>query len=187
VQQEAISKIKKGKGKGKKKKKRGSDEEGSESEFEDLLGKEMYKKKVPMPGQLENCELCSKRFTVTPYSKTGSDGGLLCTACGKELAKEAKAEKKPVKKGPTGRKRRKIESDRLDGKIQDGAKTLQQLCIEKVAHHATEVDDLGDLPQNLMERLGEIFTKQRVMRPKQLRLFLRPDVDSITIHDCACR
>ncbi|KAF2428757.1 RNI-like protein [Tothia fuscella] len=189
AQQDVVAKIKKGKGKGKdqkkKKGKKGSDDEEDEGDSDFDLGKEMYKKKVPLPGQLENCELCEKRFTVTPYSKTGPDGGLLCTKCGKELAKDADAEKKPKKTGPTGRKRRKIESDRLDGKIQMGAKSLQQLCIEKVVHHATDVDDLGDLPQSLMERLGEIFTKERVMKPKQLKLFLRPDVDSITIHDCA--
>jgi DNA repair protein RAD7 len=148
----------------------------------------MYTKSKPLPGQLENCEVCSKRFTVTPYSKTGPDGGLLCTPCGKELTKDAEATKKKEKKaGPTGKKRRKIESDKLDGKIQLGAKTLQQLCIEKVAHHATDVDDLGDLPQTLLDRLGQIFTKKRVMKPKTSQLFLRPDLNSVKIHDCACK
>jgi DNA repair protein RAD7 len=146
----------------------------------------MYKKSVPLPGQLENCEICSKRFTVTPYSKTGPDGGLLCTACGKELAKEASAETKPKKKGPTGRKRRKVESDKLDGKIQMGAKSLAQLCVEKVANHTTDIEDLGDLPDAITARLSEIFTKKRVMKPKTLQLFLRPDLDRISIHDCAC-
>jgi DNA repair protein RAD7 len=147
---------------------------------------DMYKKAKKLPGQLENCEVCSKRFTVTPYSKTGPEGGLLCTPCGKELAKDAKSEAKPKQKAPVGRKRRKIESDRLDGKIQHGAKSLQQLCVEKVAKHAGDIDDLGDLPPQVMERLSEIFTKNRVMKPKVLDLFLRADLDTITVHDCAC-
>ncbi|QDS74043.1 hypothetical protein FKW77_009158 [Venturia effusa] len=172
----------KGKGKGKKKKKDSDDDE--ESDFEDDV-MNVYKKAVKLPGQLENCELCSKRFTVTPYSKTGPDGGLLCTPCGRELAKDAKAETKPKAKGPAGRKRRKIESDRLDGKIQHGAKSLQQLCVEKVAKHAGDIDDLGDLPPQVLERLSEIFTKNRVMRPKVLDLFLRADVETIIVHDCA--
>lgn len=179
--------IKKGKGKDKgkgKKKKKGSDDE-EESDFEDDV-MNVYKKIVKLPGQLENCEVCSKRFTVTPYSKTGPDGRLLCTPCGKELAKDAKTEAKPKAKGPTGRKRRKIESDRLDGKIQHGAKTLQQLCVEKVAKHAGDIDDLGDLPPQVLERLSEIFTKNRVMKPKVLDLFLRADVETIIVHDCAC-
>ncbi|TLD36529.1 Leucine-tRNA ligase [Venturia nashicola] len=187
--EEVKATIKKGKGKAKdkgkgKKKKKGSDDE-DESDFEDDV-MNMYKKVVKLPGQLENCELCSKRFTVTPYSKTGPDGGLLCTPCGKELAKDAKVgEAKPKAKGPMGRKRRKIESDRLDGKIQHGAKTLQQLCIEKVAKHAGDIDDLGDLPPQVLERLSEIFTKNRVMKPRVLDLFLRADVETIVVHDCA--
>lgn len=188
--EEVKATIKKGKGKGKdkgkgKKKKRGSDEE-DESDFEDDV-MNVYKKVVKLPGQLENCELCSKRFTVTPYSKTGPDGGLLCTPCGKELVKDAKTEAKPKSKGPIGRKRRKVESDRLDGKIQHGAKTLQQLCVEKVAKHAGDIDDLGDLPPQVLERLSEIFTKNRVMKPKVLDLFLRADVEKIVVHDCACK
>jgi DNA repair protein RAD7 len=186
--EEVKASIKKDKGKGKgkgKSKKRGSDDEDNESEYDNPLN--MYKKGKKLPGQLENCEVCSKRFTVTPYSKTGPEGGLLCTPCGKELAKEAKSEAKPKQKGPVGRKRRKIESDRLDGKIQHGAKSLQQLCVEKVARHAGDIDDLGDLPPQVLERLSEIFTKNRVMKPKTLDLFLRPDVENITVHDCACK
>jgi DNA repair protein RAD7 len=163
------------------------EDDEDDNDPENILGKEMYKKAVPNPGQFENCELCSKRFTVTAYSKTGPDGGLLCTPCGKELAKEAKDAEKPKPKGPTGRKRRKVESDKLDGKIQMGAKSLAQLCVEKVANHSTDVEDLGDLPEGVTDRLAEIFTKKRVMKPKALQLFLRPDMQRISIHDCACR
>jgi DNA repair protein RAD7 len=189
IQKAAVDKIKKGKGKakGKGKKVKKENDDDDDSDFDDTLGKEMYKKAVPLPGQFENCELCSKRFTVTPYSKAGPDGGLLCTPCGKELAKDAKAADTPKKKGPTGRKRRKVESDKLDGKVQMGAKSLSQLCIEKVANHSTDLEDLGDLPDGVTERLSEIFTKKRVMKPRALQLFLRADMERISIHDCACK
>jgi DNA repair protein RAD7 len=204
VQQEAISKIKtkKGKGtvkddkqkkdKGKKKTVADSDDESEISEVDSNVSAEFigYKKAVKLPGQRENCELCEKLFTVTPYSKSGPDGGLLCTPCGKELSKEAEKAKKEQKKktaGPTGRKRRKIESDRLDGKIALGAKTLQQLCLEKASSYAEDVDDLGDLPDRQMKRLSEIFTKKRVMKSKTLPLFLQPETEQMTVHDCACK
>lgn len=61
-QDEAIAKIKKGKEAKKKvskKKKKGAEDE-SDEDFMD-----MYKKAKKLPGQLENCELCDKRFTVT--------------------------------------------------------------------------------------------------------------------------
>lgn len=183
-QDEAIAKIKKGKEakkKAPKKKKKGSDDE---SEFEDMM--DMYKKAKPLPGQLENCELCSKRFTVTPYSKAGPEGGLLCTPCGKEMVKEAKAQEKA--KRPLVRKgRRKIESNRLDGMIKGGPKSLQQLCIEKLAKHSEDIDELGEMPENIMNRISEIFSKKRAMNPTTMKLFLQPDMDSVVIHEAACK
>jgi len=103
----------------------------------------MYAKTKPLPGQLENCEICSKRFTVTPYSKAGPDGGLVCTPCGKELAKDSKAAEKAARKPATGKRRRKLESNRLDGIVTQGAKTLQQLCIEKVAQHHHDIEEVA--------------------------------------------
>lgn len=182
----AEKKTKKSKGKPKKKPKKGDpdDEDDDGSEYEDGLGNEMYKKARPAPGQFEHCEICSKRFTVTPYSKSGPDGGLLCTPCGKELAKDEKAAKKPANK-PAGRKRRKLESDRLDGFAAGGAKTLQQICIETVAKYHDDIEELGDMPAPIVERLSEIFSKKRVLKPKSLPLFLRPDLDQVILHDAA--
>lgn len=175
--------------KGKKIKRGAKKWEGSDGdsgdEYNDDLAQDMYRKSAPLPGQLENCELCSKRFTVTPYSKTGLDGGLLCNPCGKESAADSKPDKKG-KKPVAGRKRRKLESDRLDGIVTHGAKTLQQLCVEKVAQHHTDVEEFGDIPEVLLDRLSEIFSKQRVLNPKTLGLFLRPDLETVAIHDCAC-
>ena len=90
----------------------------------------MYTKKKPMPGQLENCEECGKRFTVTAYSKTGPDGGLLCTKCSKVQEDQRKKIQK-VKKPPVSRdKRRQVQSNLLDGIVQVGSKTLQELCVK---------------------------------------------------------
>jgi DNA repair protein RAD7 len=185
-QDEAIAKIKKGKaakkGKGAKKKKRGSGDE-DDSDFEDLF--DSYKKSKPLPGQLENCEVCSKRFTVTPYSKNGPDGGLLCTPCGKEMAKEAKSNERAKK--PVVRKgRRKIESNRLDGLTFRGSKTLQQLCIEKLAKHSQDIEEFGDMPEPIMNRLSEIFSKKRAMTSSTFKLFLQPGMSSLAIHEAAC-
>ncbi|KAF1999066.1 RNI-like protein [Amniculicola lignicola CBS 123094] len=182
-QEDAIAKIKKGKQtkkKDTKKKKQGSDDE--DDEYDDLM--DMYKKKKPLPGQLDFCELCNKRFTVTPYSKSGPEGGLICTPCGKEMAKDAKAQQKANK--PVVRKaRRKIESNRLDGATMRGAKTLQQLCIEKIAKHADDVEEFGDLPDPIMKRLSEIFSKKRAMKPNTMKLFLQPHLDTVAIEEAA--
>lgn len=172
----------KAKAKAKKSKKAGSDDD-----FDDDFGQDMYQKSKPTPGQLENCEVCNKRFTVTPYSKTGEDGGLLCTPCGKELAKETKVAENKTKRAGTGKKRRNIESNRLDGVVRLGPKPLQDLCIEKVAQFHGDLEELGDLPDVLVDRLSQIFSKKRVMDPKTLKLFLRPDLDTVAIHDAASK
>ncbi|KAK5135992.1 hypothetical protein LTR08_004246 [Meristemomyces frigidus] len=193
TEEDAIDKIKKAKSskggskaKGKKGKKGDpDDDDDDDADFDgDDLG--MYKKSRPAPGQFEHCDICNKRFTVTPYSKEGPDGGLLCTPCGKELKKDLKKEQRATTKAVgTGRKRRKVESEKLDGIAVGGAKSLSQLCIQKVAQHHDDIEELGDLPQSVLERLSEIFSKKRVMKSKTLPLFLRPDLDSVIVHDAA--
>ena len=100
--------------------------EGEEEDF----SLDKYAKSQPIPGQLENCEVCSKRFTVTAYSKTGPYGGLLCTKCSKEQEAEKKKDAKSLKQPRNKLKQRQNQSMLLDGVIQIGAKALQQLCIE---------------------------------------------------------
>jgi len=78
-----------------------------------------------------------------------------------------------------------MESDRLDGMAIGGAKSLVQLCIQRVAKYHEDIEELGDMPAPLLERLSEIFSKKRVMKSKTLPLFLRPDLDSVVVHDAA--
>lgn len=182
----AIAKIKKSKASeaGKKGKKKRKSDDSDDYDEDGEIANSMYKKARPAPGQFEHCEVCSKRFTVTPYSKEGPDGGLLCTPCGKELAKDSKNERKTGSK-PAGRKRRKLESDRLDGLSMGGAKSLQDLCISKVAQHHEDIEGFGELPQPVLERLSQIFSKKRVLKSKTLPLFLRPDLDAVVVHEAA--
>ncbi|WPH04009.1 Hypothetical protein R9X50_00689300 [Acrodontium crateriforme] len=177
----AIDRIKKAK-KSKKGKKRDPDDDDDD---DDDFTLDSYKKSKPAPGQFENCELCDKRFTVTPYSKEGPDGGLLCAPCGKSFKKDLKKEQKAIAKKPAGRQRRKVESNKLDGIAVGGAKSLSQLCIERAVQHHEDLEELGDIPEALLGRLSQIFSKKRVMNAKTLPLFLRPELTSVIVHDAA--
>jgi DNA repair protein RAD7 len=162
--------------------------EASSDELDDeALARQMMAKTKPLPGQLDNCEICQKRFTVTPYSRTGPKGGLLCAKCSKEMKddekKNAAAQKKRAA-APRGRKRQ-VESDRLMGDVKPGAKSLVEMCVRKVADVVNDIDDFGDLPPNLLHRLSEILSKNRAVTSRVLNLFLRPDVKSIDVYDCA--
>ncbi|KXT06442.1 hypothetical protein AC578_6081 [Pseudocercospora eumusae] len=168
-----------------KKKKRDDSDDDSDDDFDGDFMRDQYKKARPAPGQFEHCDVCNKRFTVTPYSKEGPDGGLLCTPCGKQIANELKSEKKASQPKPAQRKRRKIESDRLDGRAVGGAKTLQQLCLATIAQHHDDIESLRGMPQFLLERLSMVFSKKRVLKSKTLPLFLNPEHDAVVLHDAA--
>ena len=121
----ALEKVKKSKAFQRRKSRRTGEPDDDDEEI--ALGM-LDEKAVPVPGQLENCEICEKRFTVTAYSKTGPDGGLLCQKCSKELADEEK-KAKPKKSGPAKKGRRQNQSSVLDGIAQLGAPSLLEMCI----------------------------------------------------------
>lgn len=190
---EAVASAKKAKknakkpGKGKSKKKRKADDGSDDDADSDFVFDDMYKKPKKLPGQFENCELCDKRFTVTPYSKTGPDGGLVCTPCGKNMAKDAKAEGAAVKKqNPAVKRRRKVESERMDGIVRRGAKSLVEHSIETVLKHHDEIESFDNMPEHLILRICQLFTKHRVLNASTAPLFMRADMETVTIYDCAC-
>ncbi|KAI1754556.1 hypothetical protein F4782DRAFT_492974 [Xylaria castorea] len=182
-QDEAIEKIKKSRAY--KKRKRGADPESDD----DLALALFNEKMTPLPGQMSNCEVCGKRFTVTPYSRSGPEGGLVCNSCGQKLAKDEDANKKPKKKrGPApkgGAGRRKIQSRILDGTYTVGAKTLMTLCIETLANNIDLADDLGDLPPRVIDRIARLLSKTRLLDSRTLDLFLQPHHDIIKVYDAA--
>ena len=118
-------------------------QDGSDADDDDTIARQMMAKDKRLPGQLDNCEVCEKRFTVTPYSKSGPDGGLLCGKCSKELKdEEKKAQKAAKKKQPAQRgRKRQTESDRMMGDVKPGAKSLVDVCVRKVADVVNEIDD----------------------------------------------
>lgn len=157
---------------------------GDPIDDDDLIAREiLHQRSRPIPGQLENCEMCSKRFTVTPYSKTGPNGGLLCVKCFRSLEGDEK-KSKAKKCGPrTGR--RQNQSKLLDGVSQQGALSLVEMCTKKVADNINDVEEFGDLPSPLLYRLSQILSKRRILTSRTLNLFLRSNLDSINIYDSA--
>ncbi|KAK5952187.1 UV-damaged DNA-binding protein rad7 [Knufia fluminis] len=187
-EEKAIAKIKASKEFKKRKFEHQQDDPDADSDS-DALARDMLKKPKapPKPGQFANCEVCEKRFTVTPYTLSGQDGGLLCTKCGKEIKDEKKKSDNAAKKkkqAPRVRKRQQ-ESDRMMGDVRPGAKSLVEVCVKKVADVVNDIEEFGDIPQNLLDRLSQILSKKRVLNPRTLQLFLQPGIDRIAVYDCA--
>lgn len=166
-------------------KKRKRDDDASD---DDALARAIFEEShAPLPGQMENCEICTKRFTVTPYSVAGPNGGLLCVSCGRKVAKEREAGQ-PKKKAPrkqTGGvgSRRQVQSRILDGDV--GTQNLATLCVQTLAKNVELAESLGDLPEHLVDKIARIFSKRRLLKPETLPLFVQPTTERVCIYDGA--
>ncbi|KAL2023849.1 hypothetical protein VTK56DRAFT_1116 [Thermocarpiscus australiensis] len=181
-EQKAIDKIKASKKF--QKRKRLLDDEDDE---DDLVRAIVQRRSAPLPGQMDNCDICGKRFTVTPYTRNGPDGGLLCNPCGKELDKDNGAAKKKAKRvsgGAVGR-RRQLQSNILDGTYSLGAKSLMTLCIETLARNIDLAEDLGDLPSSIIDKIARKLSKHRLLDSRTLSLFLQPTAEEVYVYDGA--
>lgn len=185
-EQKTIEKIKASKEFKRHKKEKGWDSDGSD-DSNDLARAIFESRHAPLPGQMENCAVCGKRFTVTPYSVAGPEGGLLCVTCGKEAAKAragaAQPKKKPRKQTGGIGTRRSVQSRILDGDV--GTKSLATLCVQTLAKNVDMAESLGDLPDHLIDKIARIFSKRRLLRPETLPLFAQPGTESIHIYDGA--
>lgn len=135
---------------------------------------------------MDNCEICEKRFTVTPYSVAGPNGGLLCAPCGREIAKERegqKPKKKPRKQTGGIGARRTVQSRILDGDV--GTKSLATLCVQTLAKNVDMAESLGDLPEHLVDKIARIFSKRRLLKPETLPLFVQPSTELLHVYDGA--
>ncbi|CAK7273049.1 UV-damaged DNA-binding protein rad7 [Sporothrix epigloea] len=218
AQRRVVDKIKANKKNGKKKwdaaggektkkKKRAfdSDEDTDEENKQASLTRALlqnFASAVPLPGQMENCGQCLKRFTVTPYSRADDVGRLLCPPCGRLQDQERideKKGKKPIKKArasadsgdvtasPSGGvgQRRKAQSRLLDGASLVGPKSLVTQCVEHLSRNIHLAEDLGDLPEDVVDRIGRLLAKRRLLNPKTVGLFLRPSAEMLCVYDCA--
>ncbi|KAK0651858.1 hypothetical protein B0T16DRAFT_88641 [Cercophora newfieldiana] len=182
-QQKAIEKIKASKKFQKRKRASGS---GDDSDYEEDLARAIFERTAPLPGQMENCAVCGKRFTVTTYSRNAPDGGLLCGPCGKDLAKAVDAPKKRAKRIPGAlTARRQAMSSILDGTFKLGAKSLATLCIETLAKNIDLAEDLGDLPEPVIDKIARKLSKHRLLNSQTLSLFIQPTAEQVHIYDCA--
>ncbi|VBB76239.1 Putative protein of unknown function [Podospora comata] len=179
----AIDKIKASK----KFQKRKRDPDASDDDDDDIVRALFNERAKPLPGQMENCAICNTRFTVTPYSRNAPDGGLVCSPCGKELAKDDPAPKKKTKRasgGPVGA-RRQTQSRILDGTYHVGGKSLMSLCIQTLAKNIDLAEDLGDLPPKIVDKIARKLSKHRLLNPTTLSLFLKPSNQGVLVYDGA--
>ncbi|CAI4210341.1 unnamed protein product [Parascedosporium putredinis] len=141
-------------------------------------------------GQVDHCELCLKKFTITPYTKTGPNGGLLCADCGRVMKDEKKPEvNKPLPKTKPSMKvlgkKRQVKSQIMNGTFKLGAKSLITLCVETLARNVDLVESFGDLAPHLVDKVAQRLSKRRLVDSNTFTLFLHPSVEELRIYDAA--
>lgn len=133
--------------------------------------------------RLGNCQVCSKRFAITPYTYTSPNGAPVCADC---VQNKANTHSELVAQKRSSRIcRRENQSKLLDGLTTSGARTLLETCVKKVSKHIEDIEDFGDLPLSVMRRLSQILSRRRAVTPKVLKLFLQSHHTELNIYDCA--
>lgn len=164
----------------KKRKKPDDGKEGGEQDVVDLIR--------ARAGFVDHCEICSKKFTVTPYTKTGPNGGLLCADCGRALNNDRLPDAKRPKPKPMGKrpgKKREIQSRIMDRTFKVGAKDLTTLCVETLARNVELAESLGDLPPHLIDKAARLLSKRRLVDGNTISLFVQPSTEILKIYDGA--
>lgn len=163
----------------KKRKKPGDDADGEPGAVDLIMAR---------AGFVDHCEICSKKFTVTPYTKKGPNGGLLCADCGRALNNDKMADDKRPKAKPQPKglgKKREVQSRILDRTFRVGAKDLTTLCVETLAKNVDLAESLGDLPPHLIDKTARWLSKRRLVDAKTVLLFAQPSTEVLKIYDGA--
>jgi len=59
--------------------------------------------------------------------------------------------------------------------------------MQEVANNIHDVEEFGDLPHSLLNRLSQILSRRRVITSRTMDLFLRPDLETIDVWDCGSK
>ncbi|WVF71311.1 hypothetical protein IAT40_006114 [Kwoniella sp. CBS 6097] len=126
-------------------------------------------------GEFMECGQCSKRFTVTAYTKEhpSKSSTFLCVNCCYALGIDpfAKPKKTAVKKKAPGKKEDRAKVVHYEER--KGVHTLGDLCIQ-----------LGDIGGINMDKVCKIICKGRRLTTETAPLFYAADRDSLEMYDC---
>ncbi|WVR06919.1 hypothetical protein IAU60_003955 [Kwoniella sp. DSM 27419] len=122
-------------------------------------------------GDFMECGECTKRFTVTAYTKEhpSQPSTYLCVNCCYTLGIDpfAKPKKASVKK-------------KVPGKKEDRAKLISQI----IGKYIEDVDQLGDIGGINMDKVCKIICKGRRLTPETAPLFYSSDRQELEMYDC---
>ncbi|ORY32846.1 hypothetical protein BCR39DRAFT_522058 [Naematelia encephala] len=143
---------------------------------------------VPGPlqpvGNFMDCGECSKRFTVTPYTKEHptEKSTWLCLECCYALGIDpfAKAKKAPKRTAQKKEDRGKV----VHYEQRKGVTPLGDLCIQMIGKYIEDVEALGHIGSVNMDKVCKIISKSRRLTPETASLIYSVDRTELAMYDC---
>ncbi|CAN6615214.1 DNA repair protein Rad7p [Trichomonascus vanleenenianus] len=130
------------------------------------------------------CTHCGVEFKVTVYSVSLTGGGILCKACGDEYLAVQRRQKQEAQRGAK-KQRKKVAAALLDRQQIGRTAKLQDLCIRVLSKYIDQVDALGEIGANNMDKIGRILTRNRQLNDATVKLFLSSELTSLEFWDCS--
>lgn len=167
------------KSKKRKSKKRG--DESDDSSESDFIGSSDDEKYAPSSSRhalrgrsrIIFCIECKGRFA----RKDEEEEQLKCPDCVSGLT----ALKNKKKAAPRKKQLVVIKKDTLP---KEHLPSLQDLCIAVVAEYIDEVEALGVISEDSLEKLAKIISRNRKLNDRTSRLFMEPFRKSLSLYDC---
>ncbi|WWC94339.1 hypothetical protein V866_001181 [Kwoniella sp. B9012] len=137
-------------------------------------------------GSFMDCGECTKRFTVTVYTKEHPSipSTYLCVNCCYALGIDpfAKVKKAPQKKKVPGKKEDRAKVVHYEQK--KGVSALGDLCIQIIGKYIEDVEQLGDIGGINMDKVCKIISKSRRLTAETAQLFYSADREDLSMYDC---
>lgn len=155
------------------KKKRGRESDSSEDDDDDAkYAPSSSRKVVPGRSRIVFCSECKGRFA----RKIENDDQTVCNDCinGTTAANKKKA---------TTRKKQ-IVSIKKDSITKETVPSLQDVCIAVVVDYIEDVDTLGVISEESLEKIAKIISRNRKLNDVTARLFMEPFKRRLDLYDC---
>lgn len=156
-----------------------SDDENDVEYTEEIFNAEDFKQL----GEEDTCVECGNPFTLTVYSRyIEASKGYICEDCNELLRKR---ERNLRQSQANARKRRKKVAKALLDKKTVRIASLQDICIKTISAHIEDVEVLGDIGQNNINKILKILSKNRSLDDSTVTLFLNPSIKALELWDCS--
>lgn len=134
-------------------------------------------------GEEDTCVDCGNTFALTVYSRfVEAFKGYVCEDCAEVIRKR---ERKLRQSQANARKRRKKVARALLDKKTVRIASLQDICIRTISSSIEDVEMLGDIGQNNINKILKILSKNRSLNDSTVILFLNPSIKALELWDCS--